>query len=380
MKSIALATPATSFYERKVKAIIERTGIIVNGTNTFDIVVNNPHFYQRVLANGSLGLGDSYVDGWWDCTRIDEFFTKLLESGVEQKAKLDWSTRLAGLEAKVLNFQNIREAARNASFHYNLGNELFTQMLDKRLTYTCAYWKSATTLDDAQEAKLELTCKKLHLQPGMHVLDIGCGWGSFAKYAAEKYQVKVTGINVSTEQLALGRKLCKGLPIELIQTDYRKVNKQFDRIVSLGMFEHVGLKNYRTYFELINRCLKPDGLSLLHTIGANFSAIHSDPWISKYIFPNCLIPSLKQISQALENLMVIEDVHNFGPDYDKTLMAWHKNFVTNWPKLKDKYDERFYRMWTYYLLCCAGSFRARYTQLWQLVLSKGNQSVYESIR
>lgn len=261
-----------------------------------------------------------------------------------------------------------------------MGNDLFQAMLDKRMTYTCAFWQDASTLDEAQEAKLDLVCRKLYLEPGMSVLDIGCGWGSFAKFAAEKYKVRVTAINVSSEQVKLGSELCKDLPVEFKLQDYRLIEGKYDRIVSLGMFEHVGLKNYRTYFEVINSCLKPNGLALLHTIGASVSSKYSDPWISKYIFPNCLIPSLKQIAEAVEDLLVIEDVHNFGTDYDQTLMAWYHNFTSNWSRLQSNYSDRFYRMWCYYLLCCAGAFRARQNQLWQIVLSKGIKNGYLSLR
>ncbi|MDH7528362.1 MAG: cyclopropane fatty acyl phospholipid synthase, partial [Ignavibacteria bacterium] len=254
-------------------------------------------------------------------------------------------------------------------------------MLDKRMNYSCAYWKDATNLDEAQENKLELICKKLYLKPGMRVLDIGCGWGAFAKYAAEKYGVEVVGITVSKEQLKLAKELCDGLPVEIRLQDYREVNEKFDRIVSIGMFEHVGYKNYREYFKIAAKNLKDDGIFLLHTIGSNISTKSTDAWTHKYIFPNGMLPSLAQISKTVENLFVIEDVHNFGADYDKTLMAWYNNFKNNWHKLKDKYGERFYRMWEYFLLSCAGAFRARKNQLWQIVLSKkGILGGYSSIR
>ncbi|POY38318.1 cyclopropane-fatty-acyl-phospholipid synthase [Solitalea longa] len=380
MKSISLAPPSGSQYEQKLKSLLDKSGVNINGTASFDVQVHNPAFFHKVLAEGSVGLGESYMNGWWDCKQLDELFAKLLASGLDKAARLDWGTQLIGLEAKLTNLQNINFAGKNAAHHYNLGNELFAKMLDKRMTYTCGYWKNAKTLDEAQEAKLDLTCKKLYLEPGMHILDIGCGWGSLSKFIAENYDVKVTAINVSDEQLALARERCKGLPINLIKQDYRNVEGEYDRIVSLGMFEHVGLKNYRTYFEVVHRCLKNGGLSLLHTIGGNISDKHSDPWISKYIFPNCLIPSLAQIAKATEEFFVIEDLHNFGPDYDKTLMEWHKNFNLNWQELKSAYDEKFFRMWNYYLLSCAGSFRSRHTQLWQLVFSKNSTVIYQALR
>jgi cyclopropane-fatty-acyl-phospholipid synthase len=254
-------------------------------------------------------------------------------------------------------------------------------MLDTRMIYTCAYWTKAATLDEAQENKLELTCRKLELERGMKVLDIGCGWGGFAKYAAERFGVSVTGLTVSAEQAKSARELCRGLPVEIRLLDYRQFHGQFDRVVSLGMFEHVGYKSYRVYMEKASRYLKDNGLFLLHTIGTNISSKWNDPWIDHYIFPGSLLPSIQQIGKAIEGLFVMEDWHNFGADYDKTLMAWHQNFVNHWDDLKGRYDEIFFRMWKYYLLSCAGAFRARKNQLWQIVLSKkGVPGGYVSLR
>ncbi|SMO69978.1 cyclopropane fatty acyl phospholipid synthase [Solitalea koreensis] len=380
MKEIIISPPKASYYEERVKKLFAIAGITVNGSKDCDIQVNDQRFYKRVLVSSSLGLGESYMDGWWDCYSLDEFFSKVLEYRLDQYTHADISSWFAVLQSKILNFQGLKKAYRNASFHYDLGNDLFRKMLDKRLTYTCGYWKQASTLDEAQEAKLELTCQKLHLKPGMRILDIGCGWGSFAKYAAEKFDVIVTGINVSKEQLALGKVLCRDLPVELKFQDYREIEDQFDRVVSLGMFEHVGLKNYKTYFKAVNSRLKSDGIFLLHTIGSDVSTKENDPWISKYIFPNSLIPSIAQITDAADGQFIMEDLHNFGLDYDKTLMAWSENFSKNWPSLEKKYGERFYKMWQYYLLSCAGSFRARKNQLWQIVFTKGLKQGYMAIR
>lgn len=254
-------------------------------------------------------------------------------------------------------------------------------MLDKRMVYSCGYWKDANTLDQAQEAKLDLICKKISLRPGMKILDIGCGWGSFAKYAAEKYKVKVVGITISKEQAKFAKEVCKGLPVDIRIQDYRSIHEKFDRIVSVGMFEHVGVKNYRTFMGVVYKCLDKKGLFLLHTIGSDLSQATADPWILKYIFPNGMIPSIKQVAKSVEGLFVMEDWHNFGQYYDNTTMAWFKNFDKYWPKLKKAYGERFYRMWKYYLLLGAGDFRARKNQLWQIVFSKeGVKGGYESIR
>jgi cyclopropane-fatty-acyl-phospholipid synthase len=242
-------------------------------------------------------------------------------------------------------------------------------MLDKRMIYSCAFWKNASTLDEAQEAKLDMVCRKLELKPGMRVLDIGCGWGGMAQFAAKNYGVEVLGVTISKEQASLARERCQGMPIEIRLQDYRSIDDTFDRILSLGMFEHVGYKNYRTFMNKARNLLKEEGLFLLHTIGSNTSRKTTDCWIQHYIFPNSMIPSAKQIAGSMEGLFVLEDWHNFGADYDKTLMHWFDNFRSSWNALKKNYDERFFRMWKYYLLSCAGTFRARSNQLWQIVLS-----------
>ncbi|MBU4141897.1 cyclopropane fatty acyl phospholipid synthase, partial [Patescibacteria group bacterium] len=265
--------------------------------------------------------------------------------------------------------------------HYDLGNALYQNMLDERMIYSCGYWKNAKTLNEAQEAKLDLVCRKIGLKEGMKVLDIGCGWGGFAKYAAEKYKARVVGVTVSKEQADLARRVCEGLPVEIRLQDYRDISGKFDGIVSIGMFEHVGYKNYQTYMKVARDCLKDNGLFLLHTIGRNVARAATDPWINKYIFPDSVIPSTEKIISAAKGLFVLEDWHNFGVDYDKTLMAWHRNFKNNWDKIKHIYDQRFYRMWSYYLLACAASFRVRKNQVWQIVFSKnGVAGGYASVR
>lgn len=353
-----------------ISQLLSSAGITVNGNSPWDIQVHNDHFYTQALAAGSLGLGESYMGNWWDCQRLDEFFSRVLRSELDKKARRSLAVKGEVLLSRLFNPQSPSKAYRNGAAHYDLGNDLFQGMLDKRMVYTCAFWGNAHTLDEAQEQKLDLTCRKLKLQPGMHVLDIGCGWGSFAKFAAERYQVKVTGITISKEQAELAMQLCKGLPVNIQLMDYRALTGRYDAISSLGMFEHVGLKNYDIYMQTVHNCLSDDGLFLLHTIGSNTSTDYIDPWINKYIFPHSLLPSIRQIGKAIEGLFVMEHWENFSVDYDKTLTAWFENFSANWNKLKARYDDTFYRMWKYYLLSCAGSFRARKNQLWQLVLSR----------
>ncbi|MGX5817239.1 cyclopropane fatty acyl phospholipid synthase [Chitinophaga lutea] len=349
--------------------LLNLADIGVEGKHPWDIRVQSDAFYPLAWAKGSLGLGESYMAGWWDCDHLDEFFSRLLRFDLDAAVRKNTAFKLQLLFARLFNFQKVSDAFTNGQHHYDIGNDLFRLMLDRRMTYTCAFWEQAPTLDEAQEAKLDLTCRKLHLRPGMRVLDIGCGWGSFARFAAEKYGVSVTGVTVSEEQAALARERCNGLPVEIRLCDYRDVRDKFDAIVSLGMFEHVGARNYRTYMQVAHRCLRPEGLFLLHTIGGNKVSPLTDRWLDKYIFPHAVIPAIRQIGKAIEGLFVMEHWQNFSVDYDKTLMAWHHNVNANRHLLSARYDGTFFRMWEYYLLSCAGAFRARATQLWQIVLS-----------
>ena len=363
-----------------VAEILQTAGIEINGQNPWDIVVHNENLYARLLAQGSLGFGESYMDGWWDCKQMDVMFTKLFQAKIENKI-MNWRTGLAVLRARLINAQKISKAFEIGVTHYDVGNDLYRAMLDDRLVYTCGYFKNTNDLNLAQEQKLDLVCRKIGLKSGQSVLDIGCGWGSFAKFAAERYGAQVTGITVSKEQAKLARETCAGLKVDVRLQDYRDIYESFDHIVSLGMFEHVGYKNYRIYMEVADRCLKENGVFLLHTIGGNKSVHSTDRWLEKYIFPNSMLPSVAQIATAIEGLFVLEDWHNFGTDYDKTLICWFENFSRGWPNLKEKYSERFFRMWTFYLLACAGSFRARKNQLWQIVLTKkGVMGGYTPVR
>lgn len=364
-----------------VQELLSQADIRINGSRSWDMQVYDHRLFRRLLREGSLGLGESYMDGWWEAEALDVFFTRLLEAELEEKVRGSWKTLLWIMGQRLVNRQRKSAAHHIGEFHYDLGNDLYGAMLDQRKVYSCGYWRGADNLDEAQEAKLDLVCRKLQLHPGQKVLDIGCGWGSLAQFAAENYRVSVVGVTVSREQVAWGRELCANLPVEVLFRDYRDIDGLYDHIVSLGMFEHVGCKNYRTFMQVVHNHLRDDGLFLLHTIGKDVSSRHLDPWFGKYIFPNSLIPSAAQITAAAEKLFVIEDWHNFGADYDKTLMAWFQNFQDHWEDLQPRYGERFFRMWKYYLLASAGAFRARKNNLWQIVFSKrGLPGGYASIR
>ncbi len=370
--------------KEKVEQLLAKAGVTINGAQPYDLQVHDARLYDRVLSSGSLALGESYMDGWWDALDLATFFhnvfTAHLERQVEPLSML-WTVA----KASVFNLQNKDRSRQVGMQHYDVGNDLYRRMLDSRLVYSCGYWSSPTTpaqnLDDAQEQKLDLVCRKLGIKAGQTILDIGCGWGGFAKFAAERYGVKVVGITISKEQAMLAREACHGLDVEIRFEDYRDTTGTFDHIVSIGMFEHVGPKNYRSFMQKVKSLLTDEGLFLLHTIGQTKSYHAGDAWMDKYIFPGGVLPSVAQVGKSIDDLLVMEDWHNFGPDYHKTLMVWAHNFETYWPEMKDRYDERFYRMWRYYLYICAGYFSARQSQLWQIVLSKdGVPGGYRSIR
>ncbi|HKJ04412.1 MAG TPA: cyclopropane fatty acyl phospholipid synthase [Geopsychrobacteraceae bacterium] len=360
---------AINSFRNRVENLLAQADISIDGNQPWDVQVHKQGLFRRVLAQGTIGAGEAYMDGWWDCHSLDQFICRFLRAQLEQKFRAP-AVVVDALKARLSNRQSRSRAFKVGQHHYDIGNDLYGHMLDSRMIYSCGYWPQATTLEQAQEKKLDLVCRKLKLQPGMRVLDIGCGWGGTARYIAERYEVEVVGCTVSAEQSSLAQQRCRDLPVQILLQDYRTISGTFDRILSIGMFEHVGYKNYRTYMETVARLLKDDGLFLLQSIGVNKSTITVDPWVERYIFPNSMLPSVKQIATASEGLFIVEDWHNFGPDYDKTLMAWYANFVAAWPKLRNSYGQRFYRMWCYYLLSCAGAFRARENQLWQIVLSK----------
>ena len=364
--------PQTDENWRRATDLLATAGIAVGGAQPWDIQVHHPATFDRILTRGSLGLGESYMDGWWDCKAVDEFIARVLRARLDrQVGRAGWIW--ASLKARLTNLQSEHRAWQVAEVHYDLGNDLYEAMLDPSMAYSCGYWAQASHLQSAQEDKLDLICRKLQLRPGMSLLDIGCGWGSLMLFAARHYGVKCVGLTVSREQARLGAERAGHLPVRFELADYRQFNLQgaqrFDRIASIGMFEHVGHKNYRSYFDMVRRSLHDDGLFLLHTIGKNHAGAAIDPWIERYIFPNGVLPSASEIGLFSEHDFVLEDWHSLGADYDRTLMAWHQRFEAAWPRLQAKYGERFYRMWRYYLLCCAGTFRSRDNQLWQVVLS-----------
>ena len=355
-----------------VEQLLEAADVRVDGERPWDMQIHDDRVYARILAEGSLGAGESYVDGWWDCRQLDELFARLLRSRIHEAVR-PWPVIWHSLVARFLNRQRGRRAWDVGRRHYDIGDDLYERMLDRRMIYSCGLWDGARNLDEAQERKLQLIFDKLALTPGQRVLDVGCGWGGAAQYAAEHYGVEVTGVTVSEHQAERARALCAGWPVEILLCDYRELTEQveqrFDAAYSIGMFEHVGHHNFETYMRVVRDVLTDDGLFVLHTIGNDRPTTTTEPWIERYIFPNSMLPSASQLCPAFERYFVLEDWQNFGADYDRTLMAWYRRFRDGWDVLGRVYDQRFYRMWSYYLLSSAGAFRARSNQLWQLVLS-----------
>lgn len=358
------------YLEQKAIKLFEKADITINGSRDWDIQVHNKQFLSRVLRDGTIALGESYIEGWWDAKRIDQFIYKLLKSGIVSYMQKPLIQKWYDLKSKAINKQSKTKALKNASFHYNLGNRLFESTLDKSMNYSCAYWRNAKTLNQAQENKMHLICKKLKLEKGMKVLDIGCGWGGFAKFASEKYGVKVTGLTISKDQFDYAKKYCKKNNVEILLEDYRDHIGQYDRIICVEMMEHVGSKNHRKFVEKVYQNLKKEGLFLLQCISVNKILERNDPWIDKYIFPGSVPLCAKQINNATDNLFYIVDWEDFTQDYHRTMMEWHKNFKKNWKNIKNHYDKKFYRLWEFYLLCCPATALAKTHHLWQIVFAR----------
>ncbi len=371
------AVDAKSF----VQSTLETVGIEIGGDGPADIDVHDERAYDRILRDRELGLGESYQEGWWSANQLDEFLSVVQEADLREAVRPSLALAKLSVSSRLLNRQSVDRASKNASAHYDIGNDLYERMLDKRMIYSCAYWHHAEDLDSAQEAKLDLICRKLGLERGMRLLDIGCGWGGLAQFAAERYDVHVTGISPAIEQVKLAKERTAGLPVLIKQADYRDLEGRFDRIVSVGMMEHVGSRNLDVFFQRCDALLDPDGMMLHHTIGSNDWQTHTDPWFDKYVFPGGVLPSLGQIGKACAHVWTIEDVHNFGPDYDRTLMEWHTNIASRWGEIP-QYDDRFRRTWDYYLKGSAAGFRVRALQLFQVVFTKARRRhpVYEAVR
>ncbi len=344
---------------------------------------------RRIRREGIMGMGETYMDGLWTAERLDDVLFKVFSAPARRLSPWAWAKMLLAVaDRRVFNRQAGRGAFNIGVEHYDLGNDLFRVMLDSSMTYTCGYWANATNLDEAQQAKLDLLCRKLGLQPGMRVLDIGCGWGNFAHHAASRYGVEVTGVTVSEEQAKVARERCADLPVDIRIQDYREVNETFDRMVSIEMIEAVGPKNMPTFYQVVDRCLKDGGLFALQAISGNTLTRASDRrldqyilWLVKHIFPDGYLPKPTELVAGHGTSLRVEDWQSFADDYDRTLLAWADRFNAGWDQLAEKYGERFRRRWHFYLYGCAAAFRARLVHVYQVVYAKGALAErYEPVR
>ncbi|NTV22609.1 MAG: cyclopropane fatty acyl phospholipid synthase [Candidatus Yonathbacteria bacterium] len=375
-----------------VSELLYSVGVTINAPNGSGLQVRDERFYSEIVRRGSLGLGEAYMDGLWDHDDLSDFFCRVIGGGLEKEAKSLKTVIALGpeiLSSVLADCGHWKNSHRVGEHHYDVGNDLYRLMLGKHMVYSCAYWKDAQNLNEAQEHKMRLICEKLGLKEGMTLLDIGCGFGELLAFAAKHYDIRGVGITISKEQAKLAETLFREYDVSdrvsIKVQDYRhQLGVKFDRVVSVGMFEHVGPKYYQTYFDTVRAYLKKDGLFLLHTIAGHESYRTTEPWVHKYIFPGGVLPSYEQVTKAFQRAeFVMEDWHNFGADYDNTLMAWYQNLLPRWDTLiaTGKYDERFRRMWEYYLLSFAGAFRSRNLDLWQIVFSpKGVKGGYTSVR
>jgi cyclopropane-fatty-acyl-phospholipid synthase len=359
--------------------LLKRADITVGGDAPWDIQVHDGRVYTRVLRVGTLGVGESYVEGWWDCQAIDQMLERLIRARVDFLLRESWILLAQAVRSRIRNLQ-VSRAFEVGERHYDVGNDLYRAMLGPSMMYTCAYWKDVDTLDAAQNAKLDLVCRKIGARPGMRILDLGCGWGGFARFAAERYGASIVGYTVSREQSAWAKEHLTKLPIEVRLDDYRNASGSYDAVVSIGLMEHVGPKNYRAYMALAKRCLAPGGVVFVHTIAGFQPRTQIDPWYQKYIFPNAVVPTLGQLATAMDEILVPEDVQNIGPHYDRTLMVWWSNFERAWPSLRDRYGDHFYRMWKFYLLTSAAEFRTRDLNLFQIVATPRGMAQPPTIR
>jgi cyclopropane-fatty-acyl-phospholipid synthase len=364
---------------RVVEDLLRAADIRIDGPRPWDIQLHDERLFPRVLAEGTLGFGESYMDGWWDCDALDELCCRVIRARLDERFAFSWRNLLALAGALISNRQTLRRSRWVGQAHYDLGNDFFEAMLDPWMQYSCALFEQGDDLATAQQRKLEMICQRLELRPSLRLLDIGCGWGGLAKYAAENYGCSVLGITISREQQRYAARWCEGLDVRIELRDYREVRGTFDRAVSIGMVEHVGFKNYRTFLRSVADSLGKEGRFLCQGICNPISGFQLDPWIRRYIFPNSVLPSLSRLAKAAEGLFVVENVLNLGPHYDPTLMAWNESFSRAWPSFAERYGDRFLRMWRFYLLSCAGAFRARSLQVYSILFVRSETATHEPV-
>lgn len=370
-----------NIYEPLAERMLSAADVRLDGARPWDLRVRDPRFYRKAVVQGSIGFGESYMDGWWDTGDLEELFARIIRVGLDRDRQFAPVHLGYGLFTRLFNNQTKSRARRVAERHYDFGNDLFFEFLGRYKNYSCGYYDGTDDLDEAQRRKMDLLCRKLGLRAGDRVLDVGGGWGEIARYMADHYGARVTSINISEEQMRFSREHCRGASVEIVKCDYRDLKGTYDKIAVIAMLTHVGHKNYRAFMEKAHACLAPGGTMIIESVGGNRSFSHIDPWIDRYIFPGALIPSVAQFGRAFEGLFVVEDWHNFGPHYVKTLRAWNDRLQQAWPRLKDRYGgDRTRRMFEFFFRMASAAFRERDLQHWHIVLTRKGDAQPASCR
>lgn len=367
-------------FKLTLTTLLREANIEPNGASPWDPQIKDERFYRTVLLRGSVGLGDAYLNGWWECADISGFILRIIKSGIHLRVpRVDIFLRR--LRFGLIDAQNRIRSKRVAELHYDEDPYIFEVMLGSTNSYTCARWKGVITLDAAQQQKMDLLCKKAGLSSGMTVLDIGSGWGGFLAYAAERYQVRGIGLTISKTQLDYARKRYGNLPVEFRLQDYRDFVGGVDAVVSICVIEHVGSDHYREYFQKVRETLtREDGFFAMQCILACDTQARMDPWTEKHIFPNGILPTLERIENAVEGILHIVDREFFRDDYVRTFSAWYENLVRNKNAIIARCGVRYFRKYEYYLCLYIAGFGSGRIDVGQFVLSPTPHLNYKPIR
>ena len=380
-----------------LKNLFKYDGFILIDSNSRKFVIGKPikenpitiklfdkNLNYKLLLNPDLYFGEAYTNG---SLKIENgTLTEFLEITLRNVGRNDINiygkilNKIKGTYRHLTNFNKGIKSKKNVSHHYDISEKLYDLFLDSNRQYSCAYFKNENdTLEEAQSNKIDHIIKKLNIKPNQKVLDIGSGWGTLAINIAQKTKASVTGITLSENQLEYSKNKAKELnlenQIEFKLIDYREINEKFDRIVSVGMFEHVGRKFYKSYFNTVSKLLKDKGVCLIHTIGSSNPPRDPQPWITKYIFPGGYTPSLSEIARPIEDSgLIISDLEVLRMHYAHTLRHWKERFLSKKEIVLEMFDERFYRMWEFYLASCEMAFKWGDQVVFQLQLTKDNIS------
>jgi len=345
---------------------------------TQSLTIHDDAFFRRIATRGKLGVGESYTAGEWDSDDLVGLLELLLRNAASASERHAGWRRLLEARPRLNRRNGMLRARRNIAYHYDLGNDLFRLMLDETMTYSCAVFDGIDEpLADAQRRKYRRICEQLHLTAEDRVLEIGCGWGGFAHFAATEYGCSVTGLTISGEQAALARERTSGLDVRICEEDYRRHEGSYTKIASIEMLEAIGEKQFGTYFETIDRLLEPSGIACVQTIlipDDRWERYRKSPdWIERYVFPGCLIPSLTALTGAMtaSSSLMVHEVDEIGSHYAETLRRWRASFLAQIDEVRALgYDRRFERTWDFYLAFCEAAFRTRALRDVQLTLTR----------